>query len=625
MLNHKDQGAPLLQIKNHNSEMIEVSPICYADDSALGLALRNKWQITLLKWVLHVLSIPTGLVINPAKTKIILFGQHSLDLKIELGTLGICVKTATHLGLQISQTLDNTIKFTYEKILAKFKFAAEFYTTRCGTSNLLHKRNLIQAIISSTTLHAFRTLSPPPDTIKAMQNIIDECLFKYTFAGNQAGRKKVSKNRISAPLVKGGLNMSSVEILSYNSAISAMAANCLHSFVFPNSLLNQLTGAGKRHKVLLGRGSKYIETSTNFLGSIMPTSPTLLKYLSNTLEDIEDDPSSIFRIPLVGSIHADYFRPLNLRDIPNTDYQTVGQLVKIIKSHSGLSYVINQDLINNEFEDQRVKDKIFQFLEKIQRKFPKPPRHIKRKISDLMSAPPLLFTLFSRRFMSVKPKKLRQKKIQFIPPSFNTRIRDNVEVPRNPYVFVKAYRQLNTLKIMGPQVFFQWELLGRTLPSKNKLYKSKLAQTDQCDACPNSLANSSHQAALCTIPTFFLHILRNCPVITAKIPLFELNSLYLEFSLPFKSLDPKENSQLQDVMIRIKQLSFKAWKLDNFARWKPIILFAKILIVMQNAVQVREFAGLPVDFLQNIVAFCMENCDSFYELYRIEFSHLPAN
>jgi hypothetical protein len=79
------------------------------------------------------------------------------------------------------------------------------------------------------------------------------------------------------------------------------------------------------------------------------------------------------------------------------------------------------------------------------------------------------------------------------------------------------------------------------------------------------------------------------------------------------------------MLISIKKLSFDSWNADNFHRWTPIIMFAKILTSMKFIVLANRSAKLPYAWIKEILDEITEEGDIIFENYRITFEHLPVN
>jgi len=107
-------------------------------------------------------------------------------------------------------------------------------------------------------------------------------------------------------------------------------------------------------------------------------------------------------------------------------------------------------------------------------------------------------------------KKHTISKYNKIPPSYQSRINEGVDCPRNPVHFSDAYVFLGRAKIDSALKSFQLELLNRTLPSPRKLVRMGRQQDPNCVVCPGvAIASSAHTISDCTIPTFLSNFLTN--------------------------------------------------------------------------------------------------------------------
>ena len=92
--------------------------------------------------------------------------------------------------------------------------------------------------------------------------------------------------------------------------------------------------------------------------------------------------------------------------------------------------------------------------------------------------------------------------------SYQTRIRDGAEVPRDPIEF--------HVRINNEDKNFFLEQILRVLPSKNKLLKMDRLETpgfDGTNICVQCsvLSDSSHQITYCILPTYAVYALNTLP------------------------------------------------------------------------------------------------------------------
>ena len=93
---------------------------------------KNDSQIKYFLWALDNLSLKTGLEINPVKTKILIFGEHTQEIRTQIRQIGQITDRVKHLGITITPDYNLTRDYTYADILDRVKNASEHYVSRCG-------------------------------------------------------------------------------------------------------------------------------------------------------------------------------------------------------------------------------------------------------------------------------------------------------------------------------------------------------------------------------------------------------------------------------------------------------------------------------------------------------------
>ena len=220
--------------------------------------------------------------------------------------------------------------------------------------------------------------------------------------------------------------------------------------------------------------------------------------------------------------------------------------------------------------------------------------------------------------------------------SYQTRIRDRAEVPRDPLEFHKAItRILRGQKNNETKNFFLEQML-RILPSKNKLFKmNRLGSrrgeiphhdaTNSCIQC-NVLSDSSHQVAYCIFPTYSIYALNNLAIWKEKLPGLTLNPLNLEFHTDiFNIQDASLKHQTDLILLNIKKQGFDLWKDPLFYRLSPRRIHVILLRSLKNLLELTKGTSKSRRsfwWIESILEALIQEEDALTEFYRIKFDHL---
>ena len=121
-----------MTINDYRGNNFAIDSQCFADDTVVCTNFKNDSQIKYFLWALDNLALGTGLEINPAKTKILLFGEHLTEIRTQISQIGKITDRAKHLGITITPDYNLTRDYTYADIYDRVKKASEHYVSRCG-------------------------------------------------------------------------------------------------------------------------------------------------------------------------------------------------------------------------------------------------------------------------------------------------------------------------------------------------------------------------------------------------------------------------------------------------------------------------------------------------------------
>ena len=196
-----------------------------------------------------------------------------------------------------------------------------------------------------------------------------------------------------------------------------------------------------------------------------------------------------------------------------------------------------------------------------------------------------------------------------IPPSYQSRINEGVDCPRNPVHFSDAYVFLGRAKIDSALKSFQLELLNRTLPSPRKLVRMGRQQSPNCVVCPGvAIASSAHTISDCTIPTFFIKFFNKFTQSYPPLVKYQLDTVVFEFSFPrLAQFTFNTEEQLQHLFIAVKQFAFFAHQEPRFDRLNNLIYYARILNIVKKTIRICKFAKSHFNILDLFLDFAIDN------------------
>ena len=586
-----------------------IPPLAYADDTQKCLIFRTHEDVKFWCKIRDDAAKMTGLTINRSKTQILLTGdarRRALALPLAM-QVGKVVDEVEHLGIIVCLDPVKGRDKTYIALQSKVNKSIVHFKTKSASTDIFHKKVLVQALISSQMIHVFRAYPPTEEFLKEAWKQIRDALWTYTYEGELHGRAKVAENRITAPISKGGLGFISPKMAADTAYIGALRAILVHSLEYKCCTLNYLFQVSDtdRKERIVNWGSKSILRSTQWLLRMIPFSEGKIKMLSNTLAGMEAHPDYFYRSSLFGSIFSSDFY-LHSTGHLYGQIHTISEVLELDDEQTVVQVKHNYTRL-----DSPVRDFFNQMAELLKEKnLSLPPWQI---VGSPDRRTPMFdhFLHRDRHYIINAYKMLYKRKFEnFCPPAYVTRLKDGVDAPRDANNFLKAYSFLaNTSEIESKLKSFQFELLNRTLRSPNKAFKMRQIPSNLCSLCSNNIvADTSHTVAHCVIPIFFIRIFNEFCKVNLKLNKFKLTSTLFEFSCPSPKLISKSTEiQIQHLFYAVKHFALKAHFEERFTRWSKLIYFAKILNIVKLTSDVRKFAKCTYDILADFLNFLIEN------------------
>ena len=447
---------------------------------------------------------------------------------------------------------------------------------------------------------------------------------------------KLQKKTLEAPLTAGGLDIPPASSLIFRSQINSAMANLKYFVYFPDATWNKLSNLEHRGRKLIHTGSKKLPTNICFLKELGPVSDSTIETLTQVMRYRESLPEKWNRIPLIGSRYENIFNSVSHADLLNFEgAYTLGSIFRYYeRKHIEPELCVHPDfdslLPNVKMKINNLKKTVFSSL-KITHNSAK---NVQRGEATSLMIEALLFR--KGEITRAHKEMIKESYKDTIMKSYQTRIRDQAEVPRDPLEFQKAItRILRGQKNNETKNFFLEQML-RILPSKNKLFKMNRLEvrrdeisyhdaTNSCIQC-SVLSDSSHQVAYCIFPTYAIYALNNLSIWKEKLPGFILNPLSLEFhSDIFNIQDASLKHQTDLILLNIKKQGFDLWKDPLFYRLSPRRLHVILLRSLKNLLELTKGTSKSRRsfwWIESILEGLIQEENVLTEFYRITFDHL---
>ena len=587
----------------------QVPPVLFADDSTIWLNFQTQQQIDHWKHCLEVLHSATGLRINPSKTKIIPLKEVPPDLLPLVEQVGEVVDEVEHLGIIICRDPEVGRARTYERLAVKFRSRSKMLRGLIRTTDVFHRRLMVQSLVSSLLLHVYRVYPAELEFLEHARVITLESLWYYEYDGESRGRPKVAAARVGAPLKAGGLNMVLPEEAAKASFIGALISVIYHGADAPECILNKLFSITNTIPRIQHWGADSIISDADWILELVPSSGWYLAELSDLLQRMESDPLLFLHTPIRGAEFTKYWRwtPEQFDEhLPDAiSYFHLMQLPS--GKRRGPVRLQPHRLARLEDEEERVRVRVEGLVEVLNELgLTVPPRRGAEWEYRQGSTFFQYAILYNKGVFKKAMKRYRRLGGIQEPPAYRTRIYDGVDVPRNIVDFKAAYTFLGRAHIESKFKSFQFELLNRTLMSINKSYNMGLRDSNLCPTCPLQISDTSHAVTDCKIPTWFLRFFSRFARNNHKLSEYTVQETIYEFSIPRpKIISHQLEEQLQHIFIAIKEFSLNAQFHPRFPRWNDFVIYAKILNIIKRVYRVRMFSYLPYDLLDDFLNFLL--------------------
>jgi hypothetical protein len=473
-----------LEIMYKTEENVTVGPILFADDNISPLSLNSAEDINPLLDIYNRYTGVSGLNINVRKSAALCVNT-SPEIMLGLREKGLTTPaTVKHLGIELSQTIEETVENTLNKI--DLKAAKRRIMATAPPTDMLHRATLINRALTPIYNHVFMALPVQDKDVDPLYKEIQ--LFLWSKTVNQETvqkRRLVSRKRLSASFDKGGLE------IQHPSEVAAGLRINLVQKLYKRSVTARTTLNDIIDQMLTIRGRPSVQEHIHKLG---PTEwsktgrqlmrknlmiGTAFQDVAQLLTVLEESNDTWHLSPIRGHTKTSKLLPFTGADFANLEALRLTTISQIYETHlsGGIDKTTSTELRENLAGYPHLFAKL-DYLAKQHRR-----KHFHGKFSSEQTNAVPFFgneTNMSRRYRILN-RQILDSSISKA-PSYNTRQRDGIDLPETR-TFTDAYKLVShpVLPSKTKETIFQ--ILNRTIWTNNKAFKSGRRPDPNCDRC----------------------------------------------------------------------------------------------------------------------------------------------
>lgn len=585
---------------------VHLRPKSYADDNLAITQIKNSSDVFKLKSLLTNLEKGLGLSINFDKTKILVFGTFPQNLS----SIGQIVDKLKHLGIFLSFDLEYAREQTYLELCTKLERKACSVPMQAGF-NILKRRNLCNSLLTSLGHHIFRIYCPGPKYCSQISKITRKFLWSIRKPdGSITFRHKISKHRIELDLVNGGLKMLQPEQQSFSIFISSFM-NCLKYTALHQDTTISILFAHKHLPISSLLKNFSYQTLLKYLNTFKAIYPCnggeYFDKAINFFHDLEKNKSTFLHSPILTSHFSNIFPPFNKRDEAILEKANKITIASILETREFNNKIIILPLLKHTLyetiPDLALIHKLKNLVRVVSPSVPNTSfnnwKHIRLLFKPLSVIQNENKSLYSLHF-----KHMHRERITSQHPAIKTRIKDNIIFP-DEELFFNSYKKLLSMPIMLHFKNLFLEQINRTLTSKNKLFKFKLAETNLCVRC-KCISNTEHEIFDCIFPKFFIHKLAlflDFKYNQSRPEFIFLKENFYLYNMYYEDFSNNDYIQLSHLILASKDRSLKISKENKIVNWNENNLFAHSILLTQFTFKLLAKAGLENDLIANFLYF----------------------
>ena len=588
-----------------------LNPISYADDNFGFFTLRSNKDVQVLKNLLLELKHCLGLQINFKKTKILTNGNYPIQLK----EIGQVVASLKHLGIYLSFDENLSYDLTYKDLCIRLEKKAQNVSMK-NSFNLFKRRNLTNALLNSMCFHIFRIYQPNEKFSKKLWKITTRFLWSVKYQENVSFRCKISQKRLELNYLDGGLNMLFPDNQAFSVWITSFFSVLQHAKLNPNSVL----GCILNHKhvpvnnIVNNFGHQSVLRYSKAFKSLYPSSSRIcFEKLSEYFFDLEKDPCTFLYSPILSSQWSNIqlkFSPNDAKILTNNNLLTIASILETRQIGEKVMFlpILNSDLQCNL--NNTLVTKLEMFISVIKEKFPNLKVYTKSQCRNLKR--PLIFhSLQTKSIFSFHFKRMLRNKLSKTHPAILRRKNEGIYFP-DLETFQMSMKKLFDLPISLHYKSFFFEQYNRTLNSKNKMFKFKLVDSNECVKC-KTISNSEHSLFNCMFPSFFSDVLAKFldHHFNEGVPDFLfLKENFYNYNIFYEIFSKSDYFQISYLILIAKEKSLKISKHESLSKWNKLTSFCHTILVAQFASKLITHSGHEDTLILNFIDYVTCNKDN---------------
>ena len=152
------------------------------------------------------------------------------------------------------------------------------------------------------------------------------------------------------------------------------------------------------------------------------------------------------------------------------------------------------------------------------------------------------------------------------------------------------------------------------MTSKNKMFKFKLSESNQCNLCC-VVSTTEHALFFCHFAKYFIHI-----VALFLDEFYDINeflslkeNFYL-FNIYYEHFSMKEFTQLSLLILVGKDRCLKISKDECITRWSITNYFAQCLLISNFTSKILTYSGIDNSFINSLYDYMIKNKDKLLNI-----------
>ena len=473
--------------------------------------------------------------------------------------------------------------------------------------------------MNSLCFHIYRIYPPSKHNTDKLWKCISNFLWTTKKAGEISSRIKISQKRIELHYLQGGLNILKPEQQSFSIFITSFFSALNHASLYPKSTL----GAYFAYKhlpvksILANFGFQTIVKYKNVFRQMYPNlGGNYIEKACSFFYDLEHDTETFFYSPILASNWSNTNTPFTSNDekmLAKFNKQTFASILETQTLQNKICFMpkLSTELVSN-LNDNSLVMKLNNVIDAMKNHFPRANIYSKYKAKKFCI--PLSITCKNKpSIFSFHFKKIYRNSIQIEHPAIQSRLKDSLYFP-DKETFNASFQKLFQTPLPLYYKNFFYEQYSRILTSKNKMFKFKLSESNQCNLCC-VVSTTEHALFFCHFAKYFIHI-----VALFLDEFYDINeflslkeNFYL-FNIYYEHFSMKEFTQLSLLILVGKDRCLKISKDECITRWSITNYFAQCLLISNFTSKILTYSGIDNSFINAFYDYMIKNKDKLLNI-----------